>query len=319
MAILSSFGLVAALLSAFFLYRVAGVAQLLGAILFLTIAWLLTAGAILHLARGDWFLPMAAHCAWGLALCAGLFRLAPVSESAVALLALAPAAVHIAVLCHAPALLLPFAGAQALLAVASLMYGSAAHMEKENKAYYERQAADRQYADEAAVATRAELEALPEDATLQPFLARTRQFSTLESVRHTAVAVAIARFPDLEARLAAAVPAGPESRFDVLRFLTQANAPHTDATARIASDAISGLAADYAARTIDLNEDQLAMIVSEAASAFPAHRAQLQPALRRSPPRRRRAAKNRTRSRLRPPAARGPSPLTPFATQSNRA
>lgn len=280
MAILSSLGILAILLSAVLLYRIAGMGEFLAAILACAIAWLLTAAAILHLARGDWFLPMAAHCAWGLAICAGLFRLAPVSDSGLVLLALAPAAVHIAVLCHAPALLLPFAGAQALLAVASLMYGSAAHMEKENKAYYERQAADRQYADEAAVATRAELEALPEDATLQPFLARTRQFSTLESVRHTAVAVAIARFPDLEARLAAAVPVSADSRIDVVRFLSHSNAPHTDATARILSDALTGLAADFSARRLEFQEDQLAVLAVEAVSAFPAHRAQLQPTLR---------------------------------------
>ncbi len=279
MAILSGAGLVAILLSAALIYRIAGMGEFLAAGLACFVAWLLTAAAILHLARGDWFLPMAAHCAWGLAGAVVLFGTLPVPAAARVVLALVPAAVHIAVLCNAPSLLLPASGAPALLAAILLAYGNASYMEEENRAYAARQAADRQYSDEAAVATRAELEALPADATLAPFFAVTHRSSTRESVCQAAVAVAIARFPDLDARLAAAVPAGPESRFDVLRFLTQANAPHTDATARIASDAISGLAADYAARTIDLNEDQLAMIVSEAASAFPAHRAQLRPTL----------------------------------------
>ena len=144
---------------------------------------------------------------------------------------------------------------------------------------YEMEAA-RQYE----IDLRHDLQRVTADASLEAFFYYTRSSRQSGSAKDLVIADALAKKPNLEAELVAALHGDHDARWGARSFLERPAIPRTDALAAAVRDSIlldlkdlTGMAPDD--RDLEDRKDQAAVAAVAMARSFPAHAATLRPAL----------------------------------------
>jgi hypothetical protein len=232
---------------------------------------------------------IVAYLIWGVACLAFSLELASAPLPLRACLGLAPILIHLALLMPpgvSRALLVAALVLEVLSPVALTVYNIyiepvIASKEVNGWRQYEMEAA-RQYE----IDLRNDLQRVTADANLEAFFYYTRSSRQSGSAKDLVIADAIAKKPNLEAELVAALHGDPDARRGARSFLERPAIPRTDALAVAVRESIlldvndlTGMAADD--RDLETRRDQAAAAAVAMARSFPAHAATIRPALER--------------------------------------
>ncbi len=257
---------------------------------FTAVTWIVTLMSVLVLAdRGAFAFAgesklgvVALHCFWGAACLLIALEVAPSALPLRMAIGLVPLLINLA-------LLLPSAPAHALLVavMGCQLFGTGGFFiyafivdtkteMAEDAARAERQAGEAKAYDEALAKL---LDGMNAETPLEEFFQHTRRSS--DSSRDQVVAAAIAKKPNLEAELIAALHGNDRARWGARTFVASPKVPRTAALVAAVSDAILLDAGDVVANPSDDQKDSAAMGAVTVAESLPEHKTALRPAMLR--------------------------------------
>lgn len=257
---------------------------------FTAATWIVTLPSVLILAdRGSFAFAgesrlgvVALHVFWGVACLLIGLEIAPSSLPLRMAIGLVPLFVNLA-------LLLPSAPAHAVVvaAMACQLVGTGGFFIyanvvstmtdiAEDTARAERHAAEAKEYDEA---LRKELDGMNAETPIEEFFQQTRNVD--DAVRNQVVAAAIAKKPNLEAELIAALHGDAHARWGARTFLASPAVPRTPALVAALSESILLQAGEINAASSDDQKDAAAYGAVTVAESLPEHKATLRPAMLR--------------------------------------
>jgi hypothetical protein len=257
-------------------------------IAFTVFTWFLTLLSVLVLAdRGSFAFAgesklgvVALHCFWGAACLLIALEVVPSALPLRIALGLVPVLINLALLlpsAPAHALLVAVMGCQLFGTGGSFIYAFIIDTKTEmaeDAARAERYAAEAKEYDEA---LRKLLDGMNAETPIEEFFQHTRRSS--DSSRDQVVAAAIAKKPNLEAELIAALHGDDRTRWGARTFVASPLIPRTAALVSAVSDSILLEANDIVEASSNDRKDGAANGAVEVAESMPEHKAALRPAM----------------------------------------
>ncbi len=254
---------------------------------FTAVTWIVTLMSVLVLAdRGAFAFAgesklgvVALHSFWGAACLLIALEVAPSALLLRMAIGLVPLLINLALLlpsAPAHALVIAALGCQCLGTGGFFLYATAVETKTEmaeDAARAERQAAEAKAYDEALAKL---LDGMNAETPLEEFFQHTRRSS--DSSRDQVVAAAIAKKPNLEAELIAALHGDDRARWGARTFVASPLVPRTAALVAAVSDSILLEAGDISSED---QKDSAAMGAVTVAESLPEHKAALRPAMLR--------------------------------------